>query len=83
MLALMGPQRGTIQPSRAPIPYPLSPNKRTRLLRERNLDLVQTAPNVTYEILKRKGEILTIDSPQKMPDAGQKEAFLAVLESDQ
>ncbi|HEY7423358.1 MAG TPA: hypothetical protein VH682_03875 [Gemmataceae bacterium] len=52
-------------------------------MRERNLDLVQTAPNVTYEILKRKGEILTIDSPQKMPDAGQKEAFLAVLESDQ
>jgi GTP-binding protein LepA len=42
-----------------------------RLERESQLELVQTAPNVTYEILTRSGEVLTIDSPQKVPDAGQ------------
>lgn len=46
-----------------------------RLERESNLDLVQTAPNVTYEILTRKGETLTIDNPQKVPEAGQIEEF--------
>jgi GTP-binding protein LepA len=46
-----------------------------RLERESNLDLVQTAPNVTYEILTRKGETLVIDNPQKVPDAGQVEEF--------
>lgn len=46
-----------------------------RLERDCDLDLVQTAPNVTYEILTRKGETLLIDSPQKVPDAGQIEEF--------
>jgi GTP-binding protein LepA len=46
-----------------------------RLERDSDLDLVQTAPNVTYEILTRKGEILVIDNPQKVPDAGQIEEF--------
>ena len=46
-----------------------------RLERDSELDLVQTAPNVTYEILTRKGETLVIDSPQKVPDAGQIEEF--------
>ncbi len=46
-----------------------------RLERDSDLDLVQTAPNVTYEVLTRKGEILTIDSPQKVPEAGQIEEF--------
>jgi GTP-binding protein LepA len=46
-----------------------------RLERDSELDLVQTAPNVTYEILTRKGEILSIDNPQKVPDAGQIEEF--------
>jgi GTP-binding protein LepA len=46
-----------------------------RLERDCDLDLVQTAPNVTYEILNRKGEILVIDNPQKVPDAGQIEEF--------
>ena len=40
-----------------------------RLERDSDLDLVQTAPNVTYEILNRKGEIIVIDNPQKVPDA--------------
>jgi GTP-binding protein LepA len=46
-----------------------------RLERECDIDLVQTAPNVTYELLTRKGETLTIDSPQDVPDAGQIEEF--------
>src|SRR5262249_32121166 len=46
-----------------------------RLERECDLDLVQTAPNVTYEVLTRRGEILTIDNPQDVPDAGQIEEF--------
>src|SRR5207237_9909000 len=46
-----------------------------RLERSSNLELVQTAPNVTYEVLTRKGEILAIDNPQKVPDAGQIEEF--------
>jgi GTP-binding protein LepA len=46
-----------------------------RLERESELDLVQTAPNVTYEVLTRKGETLSIDSPQKVPGAGEIEEF--------
>jgi GTP-binding protein LepA len=46
-----------------------------RLERESELELVQTAPNVTYEILTRKGETIAIDNPQKVPDAGQIEEF--------
>jgi GTP-binding protein LepA len=46
-----------------------------RLESEANLDLVQTAPNVTYEILTTSGETLYIHNPQKVPDAGQIEEF--------
>jgi GTP-binding protein LepA len=46
-----------------------------RLERDCDLDLVQTAPNVTYEILNQKGETLVIDNPQKVPDAGQIREF--------
>ena len=46
-----------------------------RLERDSELELVQTAPNVTYEVLTRKGELLTIDNPQKAPDAGQIKEF--------
>ncbi|MBI2807074.1 MAG: elongation factor 4 [Planctomycetes bacterium] len=46
-----------------------------RVERDSGLDLVTTAPNVTYEILKRNGEIISIDNPQKVPDAGQIEEF--------
>ncbi len=46
-----------------------------RLERDSELELVTTAPNVTYEVLSRKGEVLTIDNPQKVPDAGQIEEF--------
>ena len=46
-----------------------------RLEGEANLDLVQTAPNVTYEILTTAGETLYIHNPQKVPDAGSIEEF--------
>ena len=41
-----------------------------RLEREANLDLVQTAPNVTYEVVTTAGETLRIYNPQKVPEAG-------------
>jgi GTP-binding protein LepA len=46
-----------------------------RLERESNLALVQTAPNVTYEILNRQGEIHHISNPTRIPDAGEIEEF--------
>jgi GTP-binding protein LepA len=46
-----------------------------RLERESNLSLVQTAPNVTYEILTKKGETLHISNPTRIPDPGDIEEF--------
>lgn len=46
-----------------------------RLEQESDIDLVQTAPNVTYEILTKKGETLTIHKPQDVPDPGAIEEF--------
>jgi GTP-binding protein LepA len=46
-----------------------------RLEGEADLDLVQTAPNVTYEILTTTGETLYIHNPQKVPDAGEIDEF--------
>jgi GTP-binding protein LepA len=46
-----------------------------RLEGEADLDLVQTAPNVTYEILTTSGETLYIHNPQKVPDSGEIEEF--------
>lgn len=39
-----------------------------RLEREYNLNLITTAPTVIYEILSRKGEIIIVDNPSKLPD---------------
>jgi GTP-binding protein LepA len=46
-----------------------------RLEKEANVDLIQTAPNVTYEILKRGNELILIDNPVDTPDAGEIEEF--------
>jgi GTP-binding protein LepA len=46
-----------------------------RLERESNVDLVQTAPNVKYEIVNRHGETLEIHRPQEVPEAGEIEEF--------
>ncbi|MDH7598710.1 MAG: translation elongation factor 4 [Sedimentisphaerales bacterium] len=39
-----------------------------RLERECNVDVVQTAPTVSYEILLKDGTIKRIDSPSELPD---------------
>jgi GTP-binding protein LepA len=41
-----------------------------RLEREYNLDLITTAPTVIYQIVDRKGNIIEIDNPSKLPDPG-------------
>lgn len=38
-----------------------------RLEREYNLNLITTAPTVIYEVVTTKGEVLTVDSPSKLP----------------
>ena len=40
-----------------------------RLERENSIDVVQTAPTVSYEVVTNAGEVLRIDSPSQMPDA--------------
>jgi len=53
-----------------------------RLEREENVELVQTAPTVTYEILKTNGEIVHIDNPSSLPDEAEisevREPFVSV-----
>ncbi len=46
-----------------------------RLEQESDVDLVQTAPNVTYKILTKRGEELFIHRPQEVPDPGEIEEF--------
>ena len=41
-----------------------------RLEGEAGIELVQTAPNVTYQVLKRDGELIRVDNPQDLPDGG-------------
>src|SRR5207244_1500809 len=43
--------------------------------RDCDIDLVQTAPNVTYEIATRSGGTIEVHSPQDVPDSGQIEDF--------
>lgn len=46
-----------------------------RLEQESDIDLVQTAPNVTYEITLKRGETKMIHKPQDVPDPGEIEEF--------
>lgn len=46
-----------------------------RLEQESDVDLVQTAPNVTYEVEKTNGDVVEIHRPQEVPDAGQIKEF--------
>jgi GTP-binding protein LepA len=46
-----------------------------RLERDCDLDLVQTAPNVTYEIEKTNGEVIQVHGPQDVPDGGTIKEF--------
>lgn len=47
-----------------------------RLEQESDVDLVQTAPNVTYKVITKTGEELEIHRPQEVPEAGDIEEFL-------
>lgn len=42
-----------------------------RLEREFNLDLLATAPSVEYRVFKQGGEMMSLHSPQEMPDPGE------------
>jgi GTP-binding protein LepA len=46
-----------------------------RLEQDSDIDLVQTAPNVTYEITTVRGEQFEVHTPQKVPDQGDIEEF--------
>ena len=41
-----------------------------RLEREYNIDLITTAPTVVYEVETHNGDVLKVDNPAKLPDAG-------------
>jgi GTP-binding protein LepA len=46
-----------------------------RLEQEAEVDLVQTAPNVTYQVTTNRGDVLEIHRPQEVPDAGEIQEF--------
>ena len=46
-----------------------------RLEQDADIDLVQTAPNVTYQITTVSGEQIEVHTPQKVPDQGEIEEF--------
>ena len=46
-----------------------------RLEQESDVDLVQTAPNVTYQVLTKRGDVIHIHRPQEVPDPGEIEEF--------
>jgi len=46
-----------------------------RLEQEADIDLVQTAPNVTYEVVTKSGETYEIHTPKDVPDGGEIEEF--------
>ncbi|MEZ5556596.1 translation elongation factor 4 [Haliea sp.] len=41
-----------------------------RLEREYDLDLITTAPTVIYEVIKKNGEVVQVDNPSRLPEAG-------------
>ena len=46
-----------------------------RLERDSDLNLVQTAPNVTFEVVKNDGSTVIIHGPQDVPDGGSIKEF--------
>ena len=46
-----------------------------RLEREFDLDLITTAPSVEFRVTNKKGEVLLVSSPAKLPEAGNIEKF--------
>jgi len=48
-----------------------------RLEREYGLNLIATAPSVSYEVLLKDGEIITIDNPSRLPENNE---YVEILE---
>ncbi len=48
---------------------------RERLEREANLDLISTAPNVVYRVMKEDGKEITVTNPSEFPDGKVAEVF--------
>jgi GTP-binding protein LepA len=46
-----------------------------RLERESGVEIVQTAPNVTYEVLRRDGAVVVVERPSELPDPSIIEEF--------
>ena len=46
-----------------------------RLEREFNLNLISTAPSVSYKVITKKGEEMMIDNPSDLPDIGEIETI--------
>ena len=46
-----------------------------RIERESSMELIQTAPNVTYEVLTTSDQILKIESPAQVPDPSRIKEF--------
>lgn len=46
-----------------------------RLEREFNLELIITAPNVVYQVLTQKGEIVYVENPTKLPPPNEVESI--------
>ena len=42
-----------------------------RIEREYKIDILATAPSVEYYVTKNNGEVLKVDNPSKVPDAGE------------
>ncbi len=47
-----------------------------RLQREFGVELVATAPNVVYQVLRKDGEVLEVHKPSDFPDPGEVEEIL-------
>jgi GTP-binding protein LepA len=48
---------------------------RERLEREFGLSLISTAPSVEYQVRKTNGEVVVVDNPSEMPNAGEIESI--------
>ncbi len=42
-----------------------------RIEREFDLDIITTAPSVSYKVYKTGGEVLTVDNPSRLPDVSE------------
>jgi GTP-binding protein LepA len=46
-----------------------------RLEREGSVEMIQTAPSVTYEIKTRRGDVIRVSNPNRIPSPGEIEEF--------